>query len=182
MNIGVFAMDPGGHTGLAWAILDPADPDGITGSLRNRMNSGSATIAGDERTQIAEIAAIWAAFYSACVRSALLKPSDVWFVCEDYIYAPGVNYSGESAAISTALIWGVEGYRMGRRDEWKEHNPRKTAAIPSMILQPAGVAMQFATNARLKEWDCWVVGRDHERSAFRHLAAFLSKYKTQYAT
>lgn len=177
MNIGVFAVDPGGSTGVAWGIFDPNPP--IEEVLKERMLAGSATISGDVRQQIREIATLWQAFYRSCVRSALLPPDHVWFVCEDYIYTVGNTYGGEPAAISTSLIWGIEGYRMGRADEWREHK-RGTLVMPTMVLQTAGQAKGFATNTRLKEWDVWVVGREHERSAWQHVAYFLAKYKEQY--
>lgn len=179
MNLGVFAVDPGGASGLAWGIMNPLLPD-VGEQLRTRSESGSCTIEGDERSQIRAITTVWAAFYRACVTSALLPPERVWFVCEDFIYTGSNTYSGDSAKISTALIWGIEGYRMGRADEYLEQarGRNRKVHVPSMMLQTASQAKTFATNARLKEWDCWIVGRDHERSAFQHVAYFLKKYQT----
>lgn len=77
---------------------------------------------------------------------------------------------------STAIIYGIEGYRMGRADEWREHR-RGPLHVPPMIMQTASQAKGFATNKRLKEWDCWVVGREHERSAMQHLAYFVKHYQ-----
>jgi hypothetical protein len=177
MNIGVFTCDPGGATGLAWAILNPLAREGVGEALRTKMNHGSTTVDGNPRKQIREIASLWSAFYRTCVKSACLPEDRVFYVCENYIYAPGVNYEGESAMISTALIWGVEGYRMGRGDEWKLSHPRGRKVLPPMILQTASEAKSYATSARLKEWDCWVVGREHERSAYQHMAYFLKSFK-----
>lgn len=143
------------------------------------MNHGSCTVEGTEREQIREISQVWQAFYRACVKSALLPPDNIWFVCEKFIYDGKNSYAGDSASISTALIWGVEGYRMGRADEWSEHK-RGVVKMPGMILQSASEAKGFATSARLKEWGVWVVGRDHERSAWQHIAFFLKKYKSQF--
>lgn len=180
MNIGVFAMDPGGSTGLCWAILDPRDPGGAAGSLRNKMNFGSATVVGSEREQITEISGIWSSFYRACVKDALLPPENIWLVCENFVMIPGQTSGGEDSTRPLGILWGVEGYRMGRRDEWKIAHPRDKAHMPPMILQMAGQASTHATNSRLKEWGLWIVGREHERSAARHLALFLSKYKQQF--
>jgi hypothetical protein len=180
VNIGVFACDPGGATGLAWGIFNP-HAKSIEEMLSTRMDAGSTTVTGDERAQIREVAALWSSFYSACVRSALLPIDHVWLVFEDFVYAPGVNYEGESAKISTALIWGIEGYRMGKRDAFLERarGPVKSS-MPSMMLQTASEAKTFATNARLKEWGVWVVGREHERSAWQHIAYFLKRYRIQF--
>jgi hypothetical protein len=179
MNLGVFAVDPGGATGLAWGIFNPTLPE-VGDQLRTRLDSGSATTEGDERSQIREITTLWAAFYRACVNSALLSKDRVWFICEDFVYTGSNTYSGDSAKISTALIWGVEGYRMGRADEYiaQARGRKRQVHVPSMILQTASQAKSYATNARLKEWECWVVGREHERSAFQHVAYFLKHYQT----
>ena len=110
MNIGVFSCDPGGHTGLAWAILDPLAQ--IEESLRGKLNAGSITVNGDERTQIREIVSLWHSFFNVCVRSACLPTENVYFVCEDFVLRPGQTAGGKDATSPVALIWGVEGYRM----------------------------------------------------------------------
>jgi hypothetical protein len=175
MNVGVFAVDPGGHTGLAWGIFDPGHKEGFTGALRDRLLSGSTTIIGDERTQIAEMSSLWSDFYNACVRSACLPPQNVWLVVEDFILKPGETAGGKDATSPIALIWGLEGYRMGRLYEFQQHK-RGPAHMPEMVLQLAGQAKTVATNARMKDWGIWVVGREHERSAWAHVACFLKKY------
>jgi hypothetical protein len=179
MNIGVFSCDPGGATGVAWGIFNPHAKGGAGEALLTKQLSGSATVEGDLRNQIREIAELWQAFYRACVNSAQLPPENVWFVMEDFIYKPGTVYGGEDSMISTGLIWGIEGYRMGTRDEWKRHK-RGQIKMPDMILQTASEAKGYMTNARLKEFGCWVVGRDHERSAWQHIGFFLKHYIQQY--
>lgn len=98
---------------------------------------------------------------------------------ENFIYAPGVNYEGQAAKISTAIIWGVEGYRMGQADEWQLHNEGELH-FPTMILQSAADASQACSNAQLHEYGLWVRGSDHERSAHKHMVRFLKKYRVQY--
>lgn len=180
MNIGVFAADPGGATGLAWGIFNPHLPD-IGDQLRTRLHSGSTTVSGDEREQIKEVAEWWNGFYNQCVNDALLPVDRVWFLMENFIYTGSNTYAGDSASISTALIWGIEGYRMGRRDEWLNHarGKNRKAVMPSMILQTASEAKSYCPVQKLKTYGCWVVGRDHERSAFQHIAYFLRKYQIQ---
>lgn len=177
MNVGVFGVDPGGSSGLAWGIFNPDERD-IGEQLRTRLSSGSATVKGDERTQIREITSIWQAFYRACVHSALLPPDRVWFVCEDFVLKPGETAGGKDSTSPVALIWGIEGYRMGQVDQARLQR-RGHVAMPPMILQMAGQAKSYATGVRLKEWNCWVVGREHERSAFAHVALFLKRYQAQ---
>jgi hypothetical protein len=179
VNVGIFGCDPGGHTGLAWGIFDPDVEVGA--ALRGRMNAGSTTVEGSERQQIREIANWWQSFYRQCVTSALLPPDRIWFVCEDFVLKPGETAGGRDATSPLSLIWGVEGYRMGRSDEWFEskRGQKRDRVMPPMILQMAGQAKSYATKARLRDWDLWVVGREHERSAWAHVALFLSRLKQQ---
>lgn len=179
MNIGVFGCDPGGHTGCAWGVLDPGAKGGVAEALQNRINAGSSTVTGDERTQIREVATLWQSFYRACVQTACMPPDRLWFVMENFILKPGETAGGKDSTIPLALIWGIEGYRMGRADEWKQSHPRGKQSMPTMILQMAGQAKGYATGARLKEWDVWVRGREHERSAWSHIAYFLQHYMIQ---
>jgi hypothetical protein len=177
LNIAVFAVDPGGATGLAWGIFDPTAEIGAC--LRGRMDAGSDTVTGDIPEQIRAIAQAWQKFFRQAVDVNRLPVSHVWLVVENFRFT-GANYAGDSAVISTALIWGVEGYRMGTADEWKSRRGGRRAAMPQMILQEAGQASAAARNAWLKEWGVWVVGREHERSAWKHIAYFLKRYQIQH--
>jgi len=174
-NIGVFCCDPGGHSGVAWAILDPSAA--TEAALQNRQNAGSTTVSGDARTQVNELAQLWQSFFRACVRSCL-EPKDVYCVFEDFIYNPANTYGGDPAKISTQIIWAFEGFRLGCEYQWKVDNPgRKRVLRPALVLQPAGQASSYATNDRLRMWGLWVKGREHERSAYRHMALFLKSYQ-----
>ena len=179
MNVGIFGVDPGGATGLAWGIFNPEPPITIEQSLRDRQLAGNCTVTGDRREQIMTIADTWRAFYETSVFNAQLPHDRIFLIVEDYIFTGG-SYSGDAASISTSIIWGLEGYRMGRRDEWRKHNDGDVA-LPPMVLQSAGEAKGYATNQRLKDWGIWVKGRDHERSAWQHVAAYLHRYIVQTA-
>jgi hypothetical protein len=171
VNIGIFAVDPGGATGLAWAIVDASLPN-IEDCLLNRAMAGSITVDGDARKQFLEIAQLWESFSRAC-RDKGIVGKYIFPVCEDFVYTPGVNYEGDSARISTQIIWGFEGYRWGRA-----YGARGIRAkVPDLYLQTASQAKGYVTKERLKEWDLWVVGRDHERSANQHLAYFLAQFR-----
>jgi hypothetical protein len=148
-------------------------------SLRARIKSDSATVTGSEREQIRAIARLWREFYEECVKVGQMEHTKVWYVCEDFVYYGG-SYSGDSAKISTALIWGVEGYRMGRADQWAGSHGKRTVSVPPVVLQTAADAKAFANDARLREWGLWVRGKQHERSAWRHVAMFLKKYQIQH--
>ena len=71
-NRGIFSLDPGGKSGLAWGIFDPADT--LAGALANGLHKGSETIEGDEYDQIAAIATSWTDFYRMCVSDCCMDP------------------------------------------------------------------------------------------------------------
>lgn len=177
MNIAVFAVDPGGHTGMGWGIFDPTLKD-VGEQLRGRLSAGGATITGDQRTQIRGIVDLWQGFYHESV-AKFIPPDQVWYVCEDYILKPGETAGGGESTISAELIWGVEGYRMGQAAQARKYR-RGLVVMPDMVLQMAGQAKSYATGRRLKEWDCWTVGKEHERSAWAHIAFFLKRYQIQF--
>lgn len=149
--------------------------------LATRQQNGSQTVEGDARAQIREIAGVWQAFFQDCVHRDGIDHNKVYFVCEDFTYMSGVAYHDNdgSASISTSIIWGVQGYRMGRADEWhaRKRGQRRKVVVPEMIMQQAGQASTFATGKRLREWGIWVPGKDHERSAWKHVALFLKQYQ-----
>src|SRR4051794_15142811 len=109
-------MDPGGHTGLAWGIFD--ETASTAEALQNGLQKGSATVTGDEYAQIERIADLWTSFYRDCVNTRLLDPTKVEFVSEDFVQRPGGS-GGKEGNSPLRILWGVEGYRMGRAAEFK---------------------------------------------------------------
>ena len=173
MNLGIFANDPGGTTGLAWGIFNP-HADSIEEAIATRLHSGSCDITGDAPTQIREIASIWQSFYRTCVNVGRLPVENVLYIAEDFVPAGGA-VGGESQAISLAVLWGVEGYRMGQADEFKRLKRGAVVHCQPVVRQLASHAKGFGTGPRLKTWGVWVKGSDHQRSAWSHIAYYLQK-------
>lgn len=183
MNIGVLSVDPGGKTGVAWGIFNPLVSP--WDALRTQMLTGSITVEGAPRNQITEVATLWSSFFNTAVNNARLPPDRVFLVVEDFIYSGANTYSGDSGMISTAIIWGIEGYRLGRRDEWLSRpgpKARRKAEMPPMILQTASQAKSFATAKRFRDEGLWVrgwAGKDeHIFSAWQHIVFFLQRYRS----
>lgn len=171
MNKGIFALDPGGHSGIAFGIFDIYPSTSLEDSLKGVLHRGSETITGSEYDQIKLIAKFWTKFYRDCVFKGRLDPESIEFVCEDFVQRPGGS-GGKEGQSPIRIMWGVEGYRMGRADEFKGRKVNSKAKIyaPRMILQMPSDAAALGTRERLKEWGCWVVGREHERAAWKHIA------------
>jgi hypothetical protein len=170
---GIFALDPGGHSGIAWGIFDPRST--VEEALQNGLHKGSATTEGEERGQIREITRLWMEFYRLCVITCCMDPDSVEFVCEDFIQRPG-SKGGKEGQSPIRIMWGVEGYRMGRYDEFAGRKRGRPYA-PQMILQHPSEMTGFATGKRLKKWGIWIVGKEHERSAFGHIAVRLARIR-----
>ena len=167
--IGIFSCDPGGTTGIAWGVFDPALP--FEEMLARKTRHGSAEVVGTLNNQTRAICSLYYQFSA----NIPLRPHEIWFVCEDY-----VNYSdvkGNEVISPAFLIGGIEGYRMGRYDALRRRGDKPMSPL---IVQTASQAKGFATNQRLKDWDLWVVGSDHKRSAWQHIAFFLKRYQIQY--
>lgn len=168
----IFALDPGGSSGLAWGVFDTSPDLTVAEAMRSRLHADSTTVVGDEYEQIKLIATFWMTFYRECVYERLLDPQAVEFVCEDFVQRPGPTPGGKEGQSPIRIMWGVEGYRMGRADEFKGRKINSKARIhaPRMILQLPSDSSAYGTKQRLKDWNCWVVGREHERSAWKHVA------------
>jgi len=138
--------------------------------MRQGMKKESATVEGDEYEQIKIITEFWVRFYRECVFEGCMPPESVEFVCEDFIQRPGSS-GGKEGQSPIRVMWGVEGYRMGRADEYKGRkiNAKSKILAPRMILQTPSDAAAFGKSERLKDWGCWVKGREHERAAWKHV-------------
>jgi len=168
-NRGVFALDPGGSSGLAMGVFDVSPSTPIDESLRRGLNKQSVTVEGDEYEQIKLISDFWMTFYRDCVHGGMMDPSTIEFVCEDFIQRPGGS-GGKEGQSPIRVMWGVEGFRMGRAAEFRgRHKSKAKILAPRMILQTPSDAAAFGSSERLKNWGCWVKGREHERAAWKHV-------------
>jgi hypothetical protein len=168
-NRGIFALDPGGHSGIAMGIFDVSPLAPVEEIMQKGINMNSATVEGDEYEQIKLISTYWSTFYADCVHSGCMDPELIEFVCEDFVQRPGGS-GGKEGQSPIRVMWGVEGYRLGRADEWRGRKKSKVKVYaPRMILQTPGDAAAFGAGDRLRDWGCWVRGREHERSAWRHV-------------
>lgn len=176
-KVGLFSVDPGGASGLAWGIFDPYAKT-FQKVLDSQEESGSDTTTGEWYDQIPEIGWRWRQFFEMCVFEAGLPVDRVELVMEDFIMIPGSHVGGIDDTLSARIIGGLVGYRMGALGEWERWGGGPVA-MSNLVLQGANQASTFATGTRLKEWGIWVKGREHERSAWKHIALRLNKIHTQ---
>lgn len=158
MKIGIFAVDPGGETGVARAIINTRHR--LTADrMRERSHNQSFTLKGDEIAQCFDLARKYAFFKRMCenqqVKSAL--------VIEDFILRPGDHGGGKEGLSPVRIAWGMLGILEGLG----EHQMSATFwQLPSQAAVPS---------ERLRDWDAWIVGREHERSAYQHMGLFAGR-------
>lgn len=166
---GLFCVDPGGSTGVAWGIVDERSPTAAE-AVRNRIQDGSATIQGEPMEQARELWRMWVHFKSRCVNEGLMDPDTVELVFEDFVLYGGQHAGGRDGTYPLCVIWAFEGYRWGRFDTY-----RKSKHIAPIIFQKSSQAATYKTRPRLENAGVWVKGREHERSAFSHMILRVSR-------
>lgn len=162
---GIFAIDPGETTGVAWGIVDDSRTALAIPAMKQRLYHGSETVTGTESEQIRSLFHLWTTFKRRCVFTHLLEPNQVDLVIEDFVLFPGEK-PGKSTTISERIAWGLEGYRMASYDDWR----RKGKHYSPVCWQKSGAASRFYKDRALMEAaGAWVKGREHERSALGHM-------------
>jgi hypothetical protein len=165
---GIFCVDPGETTGVAWGIVDEKTSLRAITAVKERQEAGSTTLKGDEASQIRNLYRLWTAFKRDCVRR-FLEPAWIDLVVEDFTLYPGER-PGKATTSPERIAWGFEGYRMAMYDRYRPQLARdEVAHFSPTRWQKSGAAHRFTTQEILKEADAWIRGREHERSAFAHM-------------
>jgi hypothetical protein len=159
--IGIFAVDPGGHTGVAWSIIDEGASTSVD-AMRARVNRGSKTLEGPEAGQIEDLFWLWRDFVQEAQKQ--VQQNEINLVLEDFVLRPGQHAGGKDGTSPERIAWGFEGYRMGQHD----------ALYPTDYYHPIrwqmpSAASRWRTREKLTKAEAWVVGKEHERSAYSHM-------------
>lgn len=157
-RIGIFSMDPGGHTGISWGIYD-LRAGLVKDCMRSRKHSDSVTIEGDEYEQLDLTLLLYDGFREVCFDDGV----NCELVIEDFSLLPGSHTPGKEGISPVRHAWVFVGYLLCRDSR------------PNVIWQLPGVGMRYNTRQMLTNWDAWIVGKEHERSAFAHAGARLMK-------
>jgi hypothetical protein len=163
------AIDPGGHTGVAWGLFDDRARL-VEVAMREGSFKESATIEGDEYEQMELLYQLWTDFKAECVNVRCLDPDKVELVAEDFILKPGYHKPGKEGISPARILWAFEGYRRGRAAKF-----RRDKHISPLILQTPGDAARYNKRTILTSWDCWIRGKEHERAAFAHIGLRMHK-------
>jgi hypothetical protein len=163
---GIFCIDPGASTGIAWAIIDETSRVKTSIEIvRTREFSTSKTLTGTEPEQIRDLYNFWTGFKKICVQGHDIPPECVDLVIEDFVLFPGEK-PGRATTIPERISWGFEGYRMAMRDSFRRSSPKH---YPEINWQKSGAAHRFNNRDILTRASAWIVGRQHERAAFAHM-------------
>lgn len=192
----IFAIDGGNATGLAWGIFDDKARS-VEEAFKSQLHADAATInhrlkrkrktmyqhhtqanvepqlapLSDEE-QIALIYKGFAGFKRFAVNTCRLDPSDVELIIEDFILLPGQHAGGRDGVASIRIAWGVAGYQMGISAEYERRHRQLHVSEP--IWQPPSAQGKYSDDL-LRRWGIWIPGREHERSALKHIAYRLNK-------
>jgi hypothetical protein len=160
-HIGIFAVDPGGHTGVAWGAF-PLDANLVKDAMVGRICAHSVTITGNEPDQIEQLVALYAEFLIKLFDEKITR-SDL--VIEDFSLTPGSHTPGKEGISPVRYAWGFVGYLWGQQGI---NHPPVNWQLPSN-------AMRYNSRKFHDSYNTWVKGREHERAAWAHIAARLFK-------
>ena len=158
--IGIFTIDPGGHSGLTWGIYDLARPL-VKEAMRTRKFSSSTTVEGNEDEQLQEYIIHWDAFTKKCDEWDVYRE----LVIEDFSLLPGSHTPGKEGISPVRHAWVFVGYLWGRDNPF----------APTPIWQLPSIGMRYNERKMLESWGAWIKGRPHERAAFAHAGARLMR-------
>lgn len=169
---GIFAVDPGGHTGIAQSVVD-ISASSLQEAMTKRLLPASFTVEGPPQVQIPLIYGHWMRFKRECVRR-FIAPQDIDLVMEDFILWAGQHAGGKDGTFPERVAWGFEGYRMGRAAAFR---PARLRHYTPVTWQQPADRRRLATRKQLTLMNAWVkgTGREHERAAYAHLAVRVSR-------
>lgn len=166
-RIGVFAVDPGGTTGVAWGVFSWKGTVGKTLAGGELLGSAQITDA-DELSHTSEILAALEDFRVLCRRAGVRR---VEVVIEDFVLRPQIATKGREMLSPVRITAMIEAGHLGLYRKRLEYT-----------LQGPAEAKGFATNERLKKWGVQTHGGGrHAKDAWRHIAVYLAKLTTKQA-
>lgn len=161
----IFCVDPGGTTGVAWGVFDDR-ADTVAESMRNRKMSGSATIFHGQPEEVGvmgfqdlvcqhinDLEDLWWPFVGSVGKAV----ETIDFVVEHFVLTGGVQHRPGVDGIFPAFLVGA--ILVTFDDE--------------ITLQTAGVGMKWHKRKFHESYNTWIVGKEHEREAWAHVAARL---------
>lgn len=155
-QVGVFAFDPGGTTGVGWALMDVKDT--VAKTLRH-ADIHTLEVTGDWKEQARKLRDLWVSVEYEWVVERGLDARHAHLIREDF----NLYKFRSSDKKGVYPIW-ISAMLEGLLDE-------KAMITAQQVVQ----AKRFATNARLKRWGVYVPGSEHKRDAVRHIAFKLNK-------
>lgn len=168
----VFAVDPGGVTGVARGIFESRPT--LKETLRVSSAGGSVEaweVEGPSEVQAHEIAEEFLDWSAS-------------LMIDGYCGAPDISLAFEAFALRQRSVdlapvevtWGVRTL-LTPRSSARAGTLQDFAGGHTWEYQSPSDAKGFATSARLKTWELYKLGRgsDHKRDALRHLALRVSR-------
>lgn len=167
--LAVMGIDPGHATGAAWCVA-PA-----TGTISSRMGScpsppRSDTLNGSYVEQAEGLCHILQGLRMTANNLRRKTGQEVRLIVaiEDFVLTrfESSERSGlDPIRITSSFVTALEMRKLNRGIE--------------LVYQSPSEAKAYVTNDRLRHWGLWIVGKDHERDAMRHMLLAITKSKPQ---
>jgi hypothetical protein len=169
----VMAIDPGGSTGVAWGVFHD-DAETVQEAISGKFCTGQRTYEGYPRQQVNDICRLWRRLYMEWVFGLGIAPEDCHMVIEDIIISP-TTPPGKDVKQAIEIGRGIYYYRLGSAHEHERWNCGWVPPVRVSWQTPAQ-ASSFARKERLKDWGVWIRGKEHERSAWKHIALYVARH------
>lgn len=175
----IMAVDPGETTGVAQAFLNATRGSSTKALLRRAVRKEAVRVAqvvpaehyvGGPYASASiarQLHAAWLSFLFRAVNELSIPVPNVYLAIEDFqLRQRSANLS--PVEVTHAFYMSL----MGINGTWPSMNMSPEGRIRT---QPASEAKTYATDARLRDWGVWSIGKEHGRDATRHLALRASK-------
>lgn len=160
----IFAVDPGATTGVGWGVFRTDRGDNMLKPVMVRAKSKSQLATWEEKGQPHEQAWVivqhWMNFRYRCNVEYGIPLPDIHFVLEDFqLRTKQADLTPVAVYHSILTLLYSMPLRELDTQPWPMGKPE---------LQQPSTAKRI-TNARLREYDVWVVGSEHRRDVMRHI-------------
>lgn len=148
---GIFAIDPGGTTGVAAGIVDLSGGT-VAEALASMERRKAAEVKGDWLSQALDLRTKFLKWEMDCERYGVGVPSR-HCVIEDFVLRmPATTTTLTSIWVAAAFHGSI------------------APPVTEVEYQTASQAKSYARDDRIKRWGLWEVGSAHKRDAWRHFA------------
>lgn len=161
----IVAVDPGGHTGVAFGVRDGSGfKVGKTLEINSLMGD---YFCGREDGGILSLGVETVKWLKGRDGVGNGRKDRRILIFEDFVVYPGRSATGASGRSGLSPVW-VTGWLLG-------YVCRSELSVDEVCYQGAGDAKRVVSDDRLRDMGLWVAGSTHIRDALRHAVLWCRK-------